>query len=81
MPNGIGDYFLLLFKNMEIMKVKYQKGYFCQQLKSKLEEINSGLNGAGEQISELEDRVVGTTAAEQEKERDRKLGQFKRPLG
>ena len=22
------------FKNMEIMKVKYQKGYFCQQLKT-----------------------------------------------
>ena len=41
-------------------------------MKSTLEGINNRLNEAGEWISELEDRIVEITAAEQKKEESMK---------
>ena len=45
-------------------------------MKNTLEEINMRLNEAGEQISELEDRMVEITAEEENKEKRMKKTQY-----
>ena len=46
------------------------------EMKNKLERINSRITEAEEQISDLEDRIVEFTAAEQNKEKRMKRNEY-----
>ena len=51
------------------------------EIKNSLEGINSRITGAEERISDLEDKIVEITTAEQNKEKRMKRTQSQRPLG
>ena len=65
----------------EVKNIQSARNYIITEIKNTLEGTNSRVTKADEQISQLEDKMVEITEAEQNKEKRMKSNESQRHLG